>query len=134
MGLEITHLLRQADTLGLLPAQVRRFLVDESIGNSGPGECSRIVIVPKVGVADWVLLGRNPERGLVEEWVKKGERAVWAVGERVRVSLEVEMVLDREYTRMRKKEVDEGDGVGVKRLLGPPVARLKGLKRRVSMG
>lgn len=109
MGMEVTHLLKQADTIGLVPRQVRRFLVDEEIagGDHDGGGSRRIVVAPKVGVRDLECLVGGLEEEVVGKWVKKGERAGWEVLERVRVGCEVEKVLEREYWRMKKRPEGE---------------------------
>ncbi|TGZ78827.1 patatin-like phospholipase [Ascodesmis nigricans] len=100
LGMEISHLLRQADTVGLLPTTVRRFLVDEEIHGGTPE--STILVTPRLEIGDWEWLLKNPEKEMVRYWVRKGERAVWDVLERIRVSGEVEGVLDRLYRGMQR--------------------------------
>lgn len=108
VGMEVTHLLRQADTIGLVPAQVRRFLVDENI--AGGDEGRTIVVAPKVGVKDWECFVGGLDKEVVEKWVGKGERAGWEVVERVRVAVEVEKVLESEYVKLKRRSgVEEAE-------------------------
>lgn len=50
LGLEVRHRLQQLDTLGLLPAGIRKFLIDEVV----PG--STLTVVPDLGWTDFEML------------------------------------------------------------------------------
>lgn len=96
VGLEARHRLRQLDTLGLLPAAVRRFLVDERI------PAASVMLVPEVGPSDFVRLLETPTRDSVDYWITRGERSVWPAVAALRIRCAVENELDRSYQVVRK--------------------------------
>ncbi|KAK3328880.1 hypothetical protein B0H66DRAFT_5046 [Apodospora peruviana] len=96
MGLEIRHRLRQLDTLQLLPAGIRRFLVDEQI----PG--ASMTLVPEVTVGDFVRLLETPTKETLEYWIRRGERSVWPAVAALRIRCAVETELDRAYQQARR--------------------------------
>ncbi|KAG9682617.1 patatin-domain-containing protein, partial [Aureobasidium melanogenum] len=71
MVMEVQHRLHQLDSLGYLPAQIRRFLLDENI----PG--ASLTLVPEVKFTDFFRLLENPTRQSVEYWISRGEKMVW---------------------------------------------------------
>ncbi|KAM7207644.1 putative triacylglycerol lipase [Naviculisporaceae sp. PSN 640] len=96
MGLEIRHRLRQLDTLQLLPAGIRRFLVDERI----PG--ASMTLVPEVTIGDFVRLLETPTKETLEYWILRGERSVWPAVAALRIRCAVETELDRAYQQVRR--------------------------------
>ncbi|KAK9420955.1 putative PNPLA domain-containing protein [Seiridium unicorne] len=95
VGLETRHRLRQLDTLGLLPASIRRFLVDEEI----PG--ANLTFVPKVSASDFVRLLETPTRETLDYWILRGERSVWPAICALRIRCAIEYEIERTYQRAR---------------------------------
>ncbi|KAI1335679.1 acyl transferase/acyl hydrolase/lysophospholipase [Xylariaceae sp. FL0016] len=95
VGLELRHRLRQLDTLGLLPASIRRFLVDEEV----PG--ASVMLVPTVTAGDFVRLLETPTRESLEYWILRGERSVWPAVCALRMRCVVEYDIERAYQRAR---------------------------------
>ncbi|KAM7224493.1 protein of unknown function (DUF3336) domain containing protein [Rhypophila decipiens] len=96
MGLEIRHRLRQLDTLQLLPAGIRRFLVDEEV----PG--ASMTLVPEVTLGDFVRLLETPTKETLEYWILRGERSVWPAVGALQIRCAVETELDRAYQQVRR--------------------------------
>ncbi|KAK1990364.1 patatin-like phospholipase [Colletotrichum falcatum] len=96
VGLEIRHRLRQLDTLRLLPAGIRRFLVDEQV----PG--ASMTLVPEVAASDFVRLLETPTRETLDYWISRGERSVWPAVAALRIRCAVENELDRSYQTVRR--------------------------------
>jgi TAG lipase/lysophosphatidylethanolamine acyltransferase len=97
VGLELRHRLRQLDTLRLLPASIRRFLVDEQVPAS-----SSLTLVPEVGAGDFARLLETPTRETLEYWILRGERSVWPAVAALKIRCAVENELDRSYQVVRK--------------------------------
>lgn len=95
VGLEIRHRLRQLDTLGLLPASIRRFLVDEEV----PG--ASMMLVPKVTAGDFVRLLETPTRDTLDYWILRGERSVWPAVCALKTRCVVEYEIEKAYQRAR---------------------------------
>ncbi|KAK6359182.1 hypothetical protein TWF696_000347 [Orbilia brochopaga] len=98
LGLEIRHRLQQIDTLGLLPAGIRKFLIDDLVPGSG------ITVVPDLGWSDFEMLVENPTRERVGYWVAKGERSIWPVVGEVEVRCGVEFCLERLWEEVRSRQ------------------------------
>lgn len=98
LGLEIRHRLQQVDTLGLLPAGIRKFLIDEVV----PG--STLTVVPDLDWTDFEMLVENPNRERVGYWVMKGEKSVWPVCGEVEVRCGVEFCLERLWEEVRSRQ------------------------------
>ncbi|KAH6898578.1 hypothetical protein B0T10DRAFT_395178 [Thelonectria olida] len=96
VGLEIRHRLRQLDTLRLLPAGIRRFLVDEQV------PAASMMLVPEVTAGDFVRLLETPTRETLNYWIQRGERSVWPAVAALRIRCAVENELDRSYQVVRK--------------------------------
>jgi TAG lipase/lysophosphatidylethanolamine acyltransferase len=96
VGLEMRHRLRQLDTLRLLPAGIRRFLVDERV----PG--ASMTLVPEVTAGDFVRLLETPTKETLEYWILKGERSVWPAVAALKIRCAVETELDRAYQQARR--------------------------------
>lgn len=96
VGLEVRHRLGQLDTLRLLPASIRRFLVDEQI------PVASMTLVPEVTAADFIRLLETPTRETVNYWIVRGERSVWPAVAALRVRCSIENELDRSYQVVRK--------------------------------
>ncbi|KAK5990675.1 Triacylglycerol lipase ptl1 [Cladobotryum mycophilum] len=96
VGLEIRHRLRQLDTLQLLPASIRRFLVDEQV------PAASMTLVPEVTAGDFVRLLETPTRDTLNYWILRGERSVWPAVSALRIRCAVENELDRSYQVVRK--------------------------------
>ncbi|KAK0729084.1 acyl transferase/acyl hydrolase/lysophospholipase [Apiosordaria backusii] len=96
VGLEIRHRLRQLDTLQLLPAGIRRFLVDERV----PG--ASMMLVPEVTAGDFVRLMETPTKETLEYWILRGERSVWPAVAALKIRCAVEEELDRAYQVARR--------------------------------
>ncbi|KAK1834847.1 putative patatin-like phospholipase [Podospora conica] len=101
---EVRHRVAQLDTLGLLPARIRRFLVDERV--PGPS----VTLVPEVTARDFVRLLEVPTRGGLEYWIGKGERSVWPAVAALRVRGVVEGELERVYQAARRVKPEVGGG------------------------
>jgi TAG lipase/lysophosphatidylethanolamine acyltransferase len=108
---EIQHRLSQLDALGMLPASLRRLLLDEAV----PG--ASIVIVPDLSPRDYVRLLENPTKASVRHWIGRGERSVWPAVAALKIRCAVEVELDRGYQLVRRrKPFDLGTpGVGSRR-------------------
>ncbi|KAL7946376.1 acyl transferase/acyl hydrolase/lysophospholipase [Trichoderma barbatum] len=96
VGLEIRHRLRQLDSLRLLPASIRRFLVDEQV------PAASMTLVPEVTAGDFVRLLETPTRDTLNYWILRGERSVWPALAALRMRCAVENELDRSYQVVRK--------------------------------
>jgi TAG lipase / lysophosphatidylethanolamine acyltransferase len=96
--LEIQHRLSQLDTLGLLSASVRRFLLDESI----PG--ASLVIIPELTPSDFIRLLENPTKDSVKHWIQRGERSVWPIISALKIRCAIEVELDRGYQLVRRRK------------------------------
>ncbi|KEQ67949.1 uncharacterized protein M437DRAFT_37991 [Aureobasidium melanogenum CBS 110374] len=98
MVMEVQHRLHQLDSLGYLPAQIRRFLLDENI----PG--TSLTLVPEVKFTDFFRLLENPTRQSVEYWISRGEKMVWPAVDALKVRCAVEVELDRGYQVVRRRK------------------------------
>ncbi|KAF3913355.1 hypothetical protein ABW20_dc0105498 [Dactylellina cionopaga] len=98
LGLEVRHRLQQIDMLGLLPAGIRKFLIDEVV----PG--STITVVPDLSWADFEMLVENPNRERVGYWVVKGEKSVWPMVGEVEVRCGIEFCLERLWEEVRSRQ------------------------------
>ncbi|KAK0617913.1 hypothetical protein B0T17DRAFT_618566 [Bombardia bombarda] len=96
VSLEMRHRLRQLDTLQLLPAGIRRFLVDEGVSGAS------MTLVPEVTVWDFVRLLETPTKETLEYWIQRGERSVWPAVAALRIRCAVETELDRAYQKARR--------------------------------
>lgn len=94
-GLEIRHRLRQLDTLRLLPASIRRFLVDEEVPSAS------MTLVPKVTAGDFFRLLETPTRETLDYWILRGERSVWPAVCALKIRCAVEYEIERSYQRAR---------------------------------
>jgi TAG lipase/lysophosphatidylethanolamine acyltransferase len=127
LALELHHRLNQLDALGVLPAPVRRLLIDESI--HGPS----LTLVPELAPADLLRLLEHPTHERLQYWILRGERSVWPAVGALKVRCAVEVELDRGYQVVRRrKPLDVGMGVAVQRRR----SSVEGKKRRraVSVG
>ncbi|THY30424.1 patatin-domain-containing protein [Aureobasidium pullulans] len=106
MVMEVQHRLHQLDSLGYLPAQIRRFLLDENI----PG--ASLTLVPEVNTTDFFKLLENPTRQSVEYWILKGEKMVWPAVDALKVRCAVEVELDRGYQIVRRRKPFDASPVG----------------------
>ncbi|KAL9595130.1 MAG: hypothetical protein Q9219_006618 [cf. Caloplaca sp. 3 TL-2023] len=95
---EIHHRLNQLDSLGFLPATVRRLLIDENI----PG--ASLTLVPDFSPGDFLKLLETPTRESVDYWILHGERSVWPAVSALKVRCAVEVELDRSYQLVRRKK------------------------------
>ncbi|PTB67246.1 hypothetical protein BBK36DRAFT_1116815 [Trichoderma citrinoviride] len=96
VGLEIRHRLRQLDSLRLMPASIRRFLVDEQV------PAASMTLVPEVTAGDFIRLLETPTRDTLNYWILRGERSVWPAVAALRIRCAVENELDRSYQQVRK--------------------------------
>ncbi|GAO46992.1 hypothetical protein SAICODRAFT_90914 [Saitoella complicata NRRL Y-17804] len=99
-ALEIKHRLQQLDSLGLLPARVRRFVVDEYV----PSQGDPVVIVPALYASDAGKMWRNPTKEMIEYFVLKGERATWPALALIDVRLRIELTLDRIFLEIKEQD------------------------------
>ncbi|THX95224.1 patatin-domain-containing protein [Aureobasidium pullulans] len=106
MVMEVQHRLHQLDSLGYLPAQIRRFLLDENI----PG--ASLTLVPEVNTTDFFKLLENPTRQSVEYWILKGEKMVWPAVDALKVRCAVEVELDRGYQIVRRRKPFDASPMG----------------------
>lgn len=95
LGLEIRHRMRQLDMIGLLPAGIRRFLVDEEV----PG--ASMTFVPEVTAGDFIRLLETPTRETLDYWILRGERSVWPAICALRTRCLVEFEIEKTYQRAR---------------------------------
>ncbi|KAI1261769.1 acyl transferase/acyl hydrolase/lysophospholipase [Xylariaceae sp. FL1019] len=95
VGLELRHRLRQLDTLGLLPAGIRKFLVDEEV----PG--ASMMLVPTVTASDFVRLLETPTRETLDNWILRGERSVWPAVCALKIRCMIEYDIETAYQRAR---------------------------------
>ncbi|KAI0173390.1 hypothetical protein GGR52DRAFT_384449 [Hypoxylon sp. FL1284] len=95
VGLEVRHRLRQLDTLGLLPAGIRKFLVDEEV------PAASVTLVPSVTARDFVRLLETPTRETLDYWILRGERSVWPAVGALTVRCAVEYEVESAYQRAR---------------------------------
>ncbi|KAH7329032.1 hypothetical protein B0I35DRAFT_345793 [Stachybotrys elegans] len=96
VGLELRHRLRQLDTLRLLPASIRRFLVDEQV------PAASMTLVPEVIAGDFARLLETPTSETLKYWISKGERSVWPAVAALKIRCAVENELDQSYQVVRK--------------------------------
>lgn len=96
--MEVHHRLNQLDSLGFLPAGIRRFLIDENI----PG--ASLTIVPEISPHDLVRLLERPTKETVEQWILRGERSVWPAIGALKVRCAIEVELDRGYQIVRRRK------------------------------
>ncbi|KAI1208986.1 uncharacterized protein F4807DRAFT_452007 [Annulohypoxylon truncatum] len=96
IGLETRHRLKQLDTLGVLPAGIRRFLVDEDVPSG-----SSTTLVPEVSARDFVRLLETPTRETLDYWITRGERSVWPAVGALTVRCAVEYEIESAYQRAR---------------------------------
>ena len=129
--LEIHHRLNQLDALGLLPAPVRRLLIDETI----PG--ASLTLVPELAPSDLIKLLEHPTKESLQYWILRGERSVWPAVGALKVRCAVEVELDRGYQVVRRrKPLDLGMGSGLGNRGQQRGASVEARKRRraVSVG
>lgn len=109
---EVQHRLHQLDQLGLLPASIRRFLLDENV--PGPS----LTLVPEITFNDFFKLLENPTKEAIDYWMLKGERSVWPAITAIKIRCAIEVELDRGYQLVRRRKpsdpVTDGGG-GTKR-------------------
>ncbi|KAI0894802.1 hypothetical protein F4806DRAFT_97501 [Annulohypoxylon nitens] len=96
IGLEARHRLKQLDTLGVLPASIRRFLVDEEVPSG-----SSTTLVPEVSARDFIRLLETPTRETLDYWITRGERSVWPAVGALTVRCAVEYEIESAYQRAR---------------------------------
>ena len=96
--LELHHRLNQLDSLGLLPAAVRRLLVDENI--PGPS----LTLVPDISPLDLIKLLEMPTKESLDHWILRGERGVWPAVGALKVRCAVEVEIDRKYQLVRRRK------------------------------
>ncbi|KAI0460059.1 hypothetical protein F5B21DRAFT_128702 [Xylaria acuta] len=96
VGLEVRHRMRQLDTLGLLPASIRRFLVDEEVHGAS------MVLVPTVTASDFIRLLETPTRETLDYWILRGERSVWPAVCALKIRCMVEYEIETTYQRARR--------------------------------
>jgi len=104
--LEVQHRLNQLDELGLLPASIRRFLLDENI----PG--ASLTIVPELVPNDFLKLLENPTTAGIDYWIHKGERSVWPAVTALRIRCGIEFQIDQGYQLVRKRRRPAGSAHG----------------------
>ncbi|KAI1372732.1 hypothetical protein F4677DRAFT_431948 [Hypoxylon crocopeplum] len=126
VGIEVRHRLRQLDTLGLLPAGIRRFLVDEELPTG-----ASMTLVPEVTARDFVRLLETPTRETLDYWITRGERSVWPAVSALTVRCAVEYEIESAYQRARslkagglRRKSSSGGGAGA--APAPGLANLKG--------
>ncbi|KAI1434507.1 acyl transferase/acyl hydrolase/lysophospholipase [Xylaria sp. CBS 124048] len=112
VGLEVRHRMRQLDMLGLLPTNIRRFLVDEGV--PGPS----VVLVPTVTASDFIRLLETPTRETLDYWILRGERSLWPAVSALKVRCMVEFEIERAYQRARRLKAG-----GLRRKMSIPIPR-----------
>lgn len=96
--MEIHHRLSQLDSIGVLPASTRRFLIDETV----PG--ASVTLVPELSTADFLRLMETPTRLSLDHWILCGEKSVWPAISALKVRCAVETELDRGYQFVRRRK------------------------------
>lgn len=96
--MELQHRLHQLDSLGYLPSNARRLLLDEVI--PGPS----LTIVPDVALTDFAKLLENPTKKGIEYWILRGERSVWPAVGALKIRCVIEVELDRGYQLVRRRK------------------------------
>ncbi|KAL4868167.1 hypothetical protein BDV12DRAFT_209367 [Aspergillus spectabilis] len=112
VALEIGHRLRQLNYVGLLPAQLARLLIEETV----PG--SHLTLVPDLRLRDFPKLFQNPDPASLAHWILKGERGVWPAVSALKVRCAVEIELDKGYQVVRRRKPAEA-GLGLGQGQGP---------------
>lgn len=121
--LEIQHRLHQLDGLGLLPASIRRFLLDESI--PGPS----LTLVPELTPGDFFKLLENPTKEAIDYWILRGERSVWPAVTALKIRCAIEKELDKGYQLVRRQKPLDLVGTEGVRKSGSP-GEMEDLDRR----
>ncbi|KAL5332514.1 hypothetical protein BJX70DRAFT_392928 [Aspergillus crustosus] len=120
VALEIGHRLRQLNYIGLLPAQLARLLIEESV----PG--SQLTLVPDLRLRDFPKLFQNPDQTSLAHWMLKGERGVWPAVSALKVRCAIEVELDKGYQVVRRRKPASaglGLGFGQEQVLSPILPR-----------
>jgi TAG lipase/lysophosphatidylethanolamine acyltransferase len=117
---EITHRLTQLDSLNLVPASIRRFLVDEHI------PAASLLLVPQLSLADFGRLLEVPTKENLEYWIRRGEQSVWPSLGALKVRGAVEVELDRGYQFVRRRKAG-----GLKRRGSKVIADTAGISAAV---
>lgn len=94
---EVQHWLDVLDTVGLVPASIRRFLLDEIV----PG--TSLTIVPQLEWKDFIKLLENPTTEAIDYWILKGERSVWPAVKALRIRCGIEFQLEQGYQLLRRR-------------------------------
>ncbi|KAI9845346.1 MAG: hypothetical protein M1837_004968 [Sclerophora amabilis] len=106
LTMEVRHRLNQADSLGLLPYGIRRFLIDENV------PATSLTLVPELTPMDFFRLLEKPTRAGLEYWTLRGERSVWPAVGALKVRCAIEVELDRGYQLVRRhKPLDLTPGI-----------------------
>lgn len=121
--MEMHHRLSQLDALNLLPASVRRFLIDETV----PG--ASVTLVPELSAGDFLKLLETPSREGVDYWIRRGERSVWPAVKALEIRCAVESELDRGYQFVRRRKAR-----GLQRKASALDARDEGKDRGLHIG
>ncbi|ELR07447.1 hypothetical protein VC83_02708 [Pseudogymnoascus destructans] len=96
--MEIHHRLSQLDSLGVLPASTRRFLIDETVTGAS------VTLVPELSTGDFLRLLETPTCGSLDHWILCGEKSVWPAVSALKVRCAVESELDRGYQFVRRRK------------------------------
>lgn len=98
LTMEVHHRLHQLDSLGYLPAPIRRFLLDETI------PAAQVTLVPELKPHDLTRLLETPTPARVQSWILRGERSVWPVVGALKIRCAIELELDRAYQLVRRRK------------------------------
>ena len=109
------------DSIGLLPATIRRLLIDEEI----PGGAS-LTLVPNLDPSDFLKLLETPNKDSLDYWILRGERSVWPAVGALKVRCAIEVELDRGYQLVRRRGPTEDTNSEA----GPVVKRTESVRRR----
>ena len=96
--MEVQHRLHQLDSMNMLPASSRRYLVEEAM----PG--ASLTLVPDIYPSDFLRLLEPQTREAIEYWIWRGERSVWPAVTALRVRCAIEVELDRGYQVVRRRK------------------------------
>ena len=107
MFMELQHRLHQLDSIGILSSSVRRVLLDEEI--PGPS----LMLVPEVGLTDFVKQLENPTKESIDYWILKGEKSVWPAIGALKIRCAVEVELDRGYQLVRRRKPFDASPVAI---------------------
>jgi TAG lipase / lysophosphatidylethanolamine acyltransferase len=104
---EVFHFLKQLNSIGWLPTPLCRLLMDETIPSNS--RWAKISLTPDLTARDILALFDTPTEHLLDEWILRGERSVWAAVPELRVRCGIEFELERAYENVKRRSPDQTD-------------------------